>query len=380
MAARSKKPLPGSNPLSQPESFDDLLRGAPVHGPHDADDLREMAKFTERPNALGLPVHAIERPPRSAAQEAAGGLDLLPRKTLRAIGEMMRVRPSLCVRGRMAGPCPRPFRLRAVVSQSHAHLAQAMQAMLWPEPDEGAPADLSLLVLPEMRAAAPLWLTGARTAFVLGCDDARVGLLLAAEAAARLWREETGGKDQARIEILPGGSYPVIQSEASSRGEGSDEGSKEAERDAALVYCNESISEAWEAAVAGSVEGLAGRSPEDLRPAGGEPWVAWEGGRLCPLWRRPVLGARDLAAAPAWREAALHPDALPFGVQVNERGEIDLAASGEDAFVVIERSAAPAPFARTPEVLRVRRLVTYRFAKPEAMKLWAKGFPAPEVV
>ncbi|MCH8332427.1 hypothetical protein IIC65_00690 [Candidatus Sumerlaeota bacterium] len=128
------------------------------------------------------------------------------------------------------------------------------------------------------------------------------------------------------------------------------------------------------------VELLAGHAPEEVVLAGGEPWVAEAGGWVSPLWFNPILSARLLASPAGWTRAALHPDAHPFGVRIAATGEIDLAGSAEDAFVIVARLRLPEPFPSRPVRRKVQRILAAEGAKREAIELGAMGFPVAEFI
>jgi hypothetical protein len=369
---------------NEPEEIRALFRGVEVYPGLSAEDFREMAKFKESPNLCGLPAHSIRRPLRGEKirEFSSPVRDLTRHKAGDPIGNLRSLfseEPSLLLRGRLAEGSARPFCLTALVPQSHAHLAQGIDALFWPAGPveaESFPSDLHLILWPNSAEQLILHLPASKLLISLGTDDPRAALIVVVEAAHRLWSERTRERTEREtlgerippgweeMRILPGGSFALhTESEGGS-----------------LVFLSETVPDGWAGALQRNFDPLMGRDARESLLAGAEPWVAEGGGLAIPFWRNPPLPASLLASVPCWRDAALHPDALPFGVKIGDRGEVELEASRDDAFVIVPRARIPQPFVCDSSPTRIRRVVTYRYAKQEAMERWARGFPAPEIL
>lgn len=373
---------PNLHPLlsAEPEALKALFRGVEIYGGLSGADLREMGKFTEIPNVWGLPVHAIDKPPRGeAVREFGGPLADLPGGMIRHLRAALHEQPLVAVRGSLAGGCKRPFRALGLVPQSHAHLAQGLQAALWPDRSpESAPADLVLVYWPDFDRQLMLSVPASKLALILGTDDLRGGFLVALELANRVWMPPPPIAEQGQeaepalpeIQILPGGCFPADTQGRSPENSGPQ----------TLIFTGESIPVGWDEEVPKQIPALEGRPAVEIALGGAEPWIAQSGGMVCPLWYNPPLPAILLRESPAWTEAALHPAALPFGIEVRASGEVDLRESDELAFVVVPRRAIPFPFANSAAPVKVRRLLRHSRAREQAMLLWANGFPSPEAI
>jgi len=364
-----------------------ILEGVELYPNLDGEDFREMAKFEEQTNVFGLPVHPIRRPVGDlSVREFVGKFEDLPDANplgpVASLRELLSSGPNLLIRGVIAAGCARPFRVMVVVPQSEAHLAHGFANLLWPcEPLSEEASDLVLVQVPFVADRFLLHVPVSKLALVAGTDDLRPSLLMIMEAAHRLWLERTVNHESLKaaqhaarpkdfdrweeIRLLPGGCFPFQTQTAPGL---------------SLVFTGESIPDEWERIVSDRVEDLRDAGAKEVFLASSEPWVAEGGSWICPLWRNPPLSARELAAAPRWAEAALHPDAVPFGTNVNHKGGIDLELGTEDAFVIVPRSQLPRPFLNSAKRAKVAKLLTHRFAKDDAMELWARGFPAPEVI
>lgn len=384
-----RTPAPPASVLVESPPIPAIFKGRAVYDGFDATDLRETAKFHELPNVLGLAAHDLARPPGEAAlHQIAGRLDAIPVSGGSALGlirDALGDEPTILVRGLAAAGCSRPFRIAGFFPQRHAALAQAFEAMLWPDAADAPGSDFRILALPDAADAFLAYLPDLRFAVAMGTDDLRATLPAAIEAAHRTWIARTerhyasgggptsdvGGARWEEIRLLPGGSFPFREAPASPA--------------FTLVYSGESLPDGWERYLQEHSPALARLATADLAPAQAEPWVAEGGGRLAPFWRAVPLPARALGAAPAWRIAAEHPDAIPFGARIDAEGRLDLEGSPEDAFVVVPREAIPAPFAggavESARVLpRVGAILTHHASKDDARELWARGFPMPRSI
>jgi hypothetical protein len=251
--------------------------------------------------------------------------------------------------------------------------------VLW-RGDSGGGAEespgLIVIQIPEFSESALLSLPEEGLALMLGTDDPRPGMLVALEWAHRRWEARNELIKLKRLPagsepmtILPGGSF-VFEAGGESGGEAG----------WTLIFAGESVPVSWEAILLEEAPGLGGLDPAEVVLAGAEPWCAAGGGLSGPLWRNPVLPWSAVKDCERWREAGLHPDALAFGLAVDERGDIDDGATPETAFVIAPRGALPRPFARSTGPQRPSVHFTHRAMKPDAMKLWAMGFPTPEIL
>jgi len=360
-----------------------LFEGLEIYPNLAGEDMREMAKFTEETNILGLPVHPIAQPVRDLpAAEFPGALADLPVEhaggAIRAFRTLFSSEASILVRGNLAGATERPFRLSVIMPQSSAHLAHGLERMLWPITQETESAretwtsDFALILWPDYDDQVVLHLPAEGIGLVLGTDDLRAGLIMVVEAAHRIWGERRAqheaapkveGEKWEDIQILPGGCFPLI---------GSD--------DAELVFAGDSIPDEWEKWLVQKIPTLAVREPIECLLAGAEPWIAEGGGWISPFWRNAPLPAQMLAQSPDWTHAAEHPDALPFGVHINAQGEMKLNESNDDAFVIVPREAVALPHINTLERFRIAKIWTHKSVKSDATKLWAIGFPKAEII
>ncbi len=334
-----------------------------------------MGKFTEQTNIHGLPLHPIAKPVRGEGiRESAGTLEEVStpagRKLSDHLRELLASEPLLEVRGLAGAGCRIPFRVVALAPQSRAELAQALDLIFWPPKNFTGlgDAELTILQIPSSEDQILLSLPALGLALILGSDDLRPGLLIALESAHRFWNKKSQTSElkskEEEIRLLPGGSFLLQDSEGKT----------------ALVFSGESVPDQWEKTLVEKIPELARCNPSEIVLAGAEPWIAQGGGWVSPFWRNPFFPASLLSSAPRWSEAALHPDSIPFGVPVNAQGEIKLTDADENAFAVIPRSAIPTPFVSSGHPAKISRLLTHRHSKNEAMELWAKGFPPPEIV
>lgn len=362
-----------------PEGARKLLGPVEVYPALDAVAFREMSKFSEVTNVLGLPLQPVTRPPDpDGLLESSGGLEDLPTAIFVKLRETLRSLPQILLRGAFAGSMTHPFPIAATFPRDAAHIARAWDALLW-RGNEALAVEPSLTVihLPDFEEPILLSLPDEGVALILGTDDPRPGLFVALEWANRHGKARNELIQLKKLPpeaepsvILAGGSF-VFDDEPREPGGPSEP---------TLIYPGESIPISWEATLHESLPVLAALEAEDLLPAEAEPWCGEGGGRAAPFWRNPILPAPLLEVSERWRAAALHPDALPFGLAVTEQGQIDWNATPDDAFVVAPRSAVPRPFPRSAAPREPSRHYTHRAMKPEAMELWAMGFPTPEVL
>lgn len=372
---RNPGQLHRSETMPATELLSELLGDHQVYADLSAEDLREMAKFDEQPNVLGLAAHGLRRIPGvQAPYEVHGSIRDLNPSFRRRLHEAIHREPLLCVRGSLAGASRSPFQISAYFAQDQAHLAAGLQAILWPAP-AGADfpsAHLHIIQICDSPDVEALFFPAESLLLLLGSDDLRPALMIALELAHRAWRPPSAAEPPAEdapaplpeILLLPGGSFALTPDSAPSE----------------LVYSGDAMPVAWEKTLAQKLAALYGRPGAETILAGAEPWVAQTGGWTLPLWFNPPLPARLLGANAAWREAACHPDALPFGVEINGRGEIDFKRSPGEAFVIVPRRAMPPPFARSAAPVRIGKVSTHKHARPEALELWAMGFPPPVLI
>lgn len=361
-----------------PDCVRGILGNAEVYPSLDAVDFREMSKFTEVTNVHGLPIHPIRRPPDpDGLLESNGLLEDLPTAVFVHLREALRATPQILLRGVFAGSLSHVFPVAACFPRDDAHLARAWDALLWRDNPAAAEPALTVLHLPDFNEPLLLSLPDEGVALILGTDDPRPGLFVALEWANRHWKARN---DLIQLKKLPpeaepcvllaGGSF-VFNDRAEDPGAGPSP---------TLIYPGESIPISWEEILRESLPTLAELAEEDLLLAQAEPWCGEGGGRAAPFWRNPILPAPLLEISERWRDAALHPDALPFGMKVDQTGRIDWNATPDEAFVIAPRSALPPPFLRSPAPSTPAKHYTHRAMKPEAMELWAIGFPSPEVL
>lgn len=387
MRLSGNEPSDSYPPISRiSESVRSLLRGAEIYPGLSAVDFREMAKFTELTNIWGLPVHTLLRPPDpDGLLESEGGVENLPDGMIADLRAALAAEPQLLVEGRFAAGTTLPFRVSALLPRSAAHLAQAWDALLWPagetrehSPGEDSPvSDLTLIQIPDFPESALLSLPEDGVALILGTDDPRAGLFVAMEWSNRRWSTRNEFIKLKRLlateellVLLPGGCFCFLES---SSAEGGGTGWT-------IVYPGETVPVTWEEILSEAVPALRSFGRADLMLAGVEPWCAAGGGSCAPFCRNALLPFPPLRDSALWQKAALHPDAIPFGLRIDEGGEIDWQGSPDDAFVIVPRHAAPNIFPRSAEPLRPQAHFTHRAVKPEAMELWAMGFPSPEVL
>lgn len=379
MTPRPANPSPSDAPISGfPVALQRLLARTEIYPGLEAVDFREMAKFGEATNIWGLPLHPLRRPPDpDGLLESEGGIDDLPAELLGALRRELATQPHLLVRGRLAGSMAQALEVSAIFPRSAAQLAQAWDALLWrgPEGADDSPPGLTILQLPEFPEPALLSLPEEGVALILGTDDPRPGLVVALEWVNRRWRAREELMKLKRLpateqplKLLAGGSFLFGGGAAA----GADRWS--------LVYPGDSVPISWERTLLELLPELKGCTEADLLVAGAEPWCGQGRGLAGPFCRHPLLPAALLRDSERWRKAALDPDALPFGLTLTPGGDVDWGATPEDAFVVIPRHAVPAPFPAEAGPLRPAAHFTHRSAKPEAMELWAMGFPSPEVL
>lgn len=388
----------------------ELLRGRELYYGFNAIDLREMGKFTETPNTLGLPLHPIANPPNAPAREFEGRMEDLPAAEpqtdpaadsrtepaavvaavpsgLQALREAMAPGAAIIVRGELGAGLSRPFRVLGLFPQTHAHLAHGFHELITPdetpraEADKTAhgnrpPADLYLIHWPSFPDAATLLVSGSRAALVLGTDDLRAAAPLIIESANRFWTERNVDLENRRQELRAEGGRPADLPEDIRLlpGGGFVTGAGD------LIFAGEALPENWAEKLIAAVDALQLRSATEIALAGAEPWIAEGGGLAAPFWRNPPLPAFPASLPPGWARAIEHPDALPFGAPVDERGQIRFDAADESAFVIAPRAVLPAPFANAAGPIRVRRLFTHHYVRQDAMELWARGFPFPQMI
>jgi len=329
-----------------PEGARSLLGSVEVYAALDAVDLREMSKFSERTNVWGLPVHPILSPPDpDGLLESSGWLEDLPTAVFVKLRETLRAQPQILLRGEFAGTMSHTFPVAATFPQDAAHIARVWNELLWRGEEPTTEPALTVVHLPDFEEPILLSLPDEGVALILGTDDLRPGLFVALEWANRHWNARNELIQLKKLPreaepqvILAGGSY-VFEDRPI------EEGSPPAPT---LIYPGESIPVSWEEIVRESLSALGGLKAEDLLLAEAEPWCAGGGGHAAPFWRNPMLPAPLLELSAKWRESALHPDAVPFGLTVDEAGDIDWNATPEEAFVVAPRSAVPPPFPAVP--------------------------------
>ena len=185
-----------------------LLEGHQVYTHLGEADLREMSKFGEIPNLNGLAAHPIRYP-------APAGLDLglkpsvghhgqeplaispqplLPGGVRKALARQLVGIPSLVIRGTLAGASAFPFAVQVIVPQTHAHLAVAVQKMLWPLADSASPEQMQ----PEVQYTLFHW----PEPIMKKTGEVVVGEFVAHWAEARLGSEGLGvviGFDDPRL-------------------------------------------------------------------------------------------------------------------------------------------------------------------------------------
>lgn len=343
----------------------------------DATDLREMSKFTEAPNVLGLPVHAISRPVTAPVMFDA--LEL-PAEIENRLTEKFRVEPSVCVYGTLAAGCARPIRVAVITSQRGAHLAAFFQAVLFPDDpaaaeDPGAtptaPLDLCVVIAEDVPdpALAVLLMPGRGLVLALGTDEPRAPLFAVMEAANRIWTERNRlirAKDPSlegaeEVRLLPGGSFVFAEGEGRT-----------------LFLAGETLPHDHPAGLRERVAALGDVPAVVIDAAGAQPLVAGGGGVVAPLLRSVLLPASVAEADPVILAAASEPGSLPFGVGVDATGRLSVAESAEGLFVVPPgRPASGLLSAALRRPVRPDRLVCLANTRTEAMELWALGFPSP---
>lgn len=362
-----------------PEGARNLLGSVEVYPSLDATDFREMSKFAEITNVHGLPVHPISRPPDpDGLLESSGRLEDLPTAVFVKLRETLRSCPQILLRGAFAAEMRHPFPVAALFPRDAAHLARAWDALLWRDAPAASPeASLTLIHLPDFEEPILLSLPDEGVALLLGTDDPRPGLFVAIEWANRHWKARN---ELIQLKRLPPGTEPSVVLAGGSFVFEDRPATEEATPAPTLIFPGESIPVSWEDTLRESLDTLAALTVEDLLLAESEPWCGEGGGRAAPFWRNPILPTPLVRASQRWREAALHPEALPFGLVITASGEIDWNATPDDAFVIAARSAAPDPFPRSASGQRPVKHYTHRAMKPEAMELWAMGFPSPEVL
>lgn len=361
----------------------------------DAEDLREMGKFTEHPNILGLPAHPIRSPVTGPILTET---DSLPPEIESWMAERFRTEPVICVRGDLAAGCERPVRLALVVSQWRAHLAAFFEAVLFPPPvsrtDAGPradPLDLCIVIVEDTPGQAVLHVPGRKLAVSLGTDDPRVPLFVALESAHRIWsarneriratKPPPGEAAGEEIRILPGGSFcftPTGPAD-SSAGPGT-------EAPATLFFAGETLAHNHPEPLRERMRDLGAVPSAEILFGGSQPLLALGGGLVAPVLRAPILPASLAAAAPGLLDAAHHPDSLPFGIDVDPSGRLKTAESEDGFFVLPSATLPPAPVSEPTTRIhsslsgprKIGRLLCLANARPEAMDLWAIGFPAPQ--
>ncbi|GEM_PF-2801483 len=356
-----------------PPAVADLLDGLQIYTGLSTEDLREMGKFRELPNISGLPVHPLRHPLaiETELRESTRPVAELPRDFLKALRAQLGREPVLKVEGLAAGASANPTRVTAFFPQREAHLGYGLVSILSRAPLEGQEPvgeQVVWLQCPEDEEQLLLTVPAGNLLILLGTDDLRPGLLATLELTHRRWGSAATPDEPAasgRPRLLAGGSFPF----------------NDAGGGPALVFSGASTPDRWERHLAERVPALRDVEPAALALAGAEPWVAEPGGWLSPFWANPPLPAGGLGASAAWRERALAPEAVPFGVEIGPDGGIDLGREGDEAgFVVVPRQAAPPPLATAADRIQPRHVLTHRHAREEAMALWAIGFPPPEMV
>lgn len=113
-------------------------------------DLREMSKFAEQPNVLGLAVHPS--PPQHQGELRIR--ERLSSGARRALELALRRSPLILVRGQLAGDSASSTTVQYLVPQDFAHVAAVLRLLLWPAGDDvtaqvSGAADWTMLVWPE---------------------------------------------------------------------------------------------------------------------------------------------------------------------------------------------------------------------------------------
>ena len=329
------------DPARLPGLIGELLAGRQILDGLGEDDLREMSKLREAPNIEGLSAHRVERPMARGFDPARPGVGQGPRAIARrpelpigiyrVLMNRIGAESFVIVRGWAAGASARPMAVQVVWPQSQAHLAAGMRRMLWTAEDQtlADPQDgeiaYTLLVWPEplLHSSGRVMLEGLighwpadRAGIVIGCDDPRLAAELILDAGRRYWSEPAGEE----FEISQGQRWAGIENE---------EGEERVRR-------------------------LPAQNPAD-RVAAAEPLLIEPGGAVSPVWSDPLLPATMLHAEP-WRQAALNPWSLPFGVEVDAEGRFspldnpqggtrddELEQESAGCFVV-PRRAVPHPY------------------------------------
>ena len=335
------------DPATLPDLLAVLLAGQSIQAGLSDEDLREMAKFTELPNVEGLAAHGVARPMPPGYDPGAEGWSHgpvavarrpeLPMGVAKVLYARMRTGASVMVCGWVAGASAAPVAVQAIFPQAQAHLAAGLQRMLHPfqQDPTGERAYYTLLVWPE-----PLLRRNGRimieslighwpadgVGLVIGFDDPYLMAELILDAARRQWT--TLGS--VGLNVIQGERWPQV------KGEGDQE----------------------------LVELQPVRSPDDVAAAK-EPFVIENDEWISPVWRDPMLPAHYLVSS-VWREAALNPRALPFGVEVDAAGRLPLFhARSEDSLevqgrtekgvVIVPREALPPPYLHLAKRLPLAR-------------------------
>jgi hypothetical protein len=293
---KSFEERPGHTPCRLPPLLDDLVGGQCLPAYFGPDDLREMAKFGEIPNVHGLAAYRIERPAppeydpadsrRSGgageAGDAAGALAPIPELPAgvgRPLANRLAAEPLVMAQGVLLPERDAPLRARAIVPQSHAHLAAALRAMLhpWPADEEpgGGIADYTLLIWP---------------------------------AALRSRRGE------AIVETLIG-HWPA-SARVGAQGVGLTIGDDDPSLAARLLI------DAVRRRLAGEGSGAA------LETGGSEPRVV-DGNRVRSLWAAPLAAVADLAATEEGRRRALAVGTWLYGVADDGAGHFPALEGGD---------------------------------------------------
>lgn len=385
-----------------------LLEGKQLYSGLSDVDLREMAKFEEQANLAGLAAYPLRRPaPEARRAEGGGGSaeggmrnaeckgqndqvdraseelspenkekakgqecagvsgegalalslePLLPGGVRKALERELAKDPCLVVRGALAGGGAAPFAVQVLVPQKEAHLAAALNKLLWPLPEPEAEAKptgpqihYTLLQWPEplVKKTGQVIVdefTGHwpedRLGLVIGFDDPRLAVKMILDAARRYW--ESAGPGGVELKLIPAGEAVVTV----ERGE------------ASLARLTLLKSRPPEGGTTNEGKPLT----EGERVASQEPFLLEGGEWLTPVWRNPILPATLLGRDPAWRTAALSVGAVPLRVEIDEEGKFPLFHgpmpemaenyAEEDAegnvpnqgWVIIPRQAVPEPF------------------------------------
>jgi hypothetical protein len=263
-----------------------------------AADLREMSKFTELPNLQGGAAHPINYPAPAELGEkfkrAEWNAGLVPSTCSlnqeplssdlqKNLARRLARQTNIVITGRLAGTSRFPVEIVAIFPQSTAHLAAAMQQMLWSGDCGLAPslATYSLLMFGDPlagRTGTPertllCHVPDAGCGLILGYDDPRLLAVFILDAAHRAWSA----------------ADPFLKIEALTR-------------ESAAPFL---------------------------------PWnpVLRDGVNLTPVWMHPLLPAQIFASF--YTDQFLPPGSLTFGIDVDQNGLFRVCENEVESGVLI---------------------------------------------